>query len=132
MLTIWIKFASERVHHWPDAPQDYLHAHLANPHRHLMHVQVEVRVDEANRQMSFEGLRDNAIRVFDVVVPPTSPFSCEEMALRIGTGLLANDPGLNLMSVGVSEDGESGARWVNEGPLQKIIDDYNARSTPIA
>lgn len=111
MLSVWIKFRSERLHSWPDAPSDLLHAHLRQPHRHLFHVRVEVRVDDSQRQISFEALRQNAWNCWNEAIPVESFHSCEEMALRLGNALTTLDPGLDIWSIDVSEDGESGASW---------------------
>lgn len=116
MISVWIKFQSERVHSWPDAPPDVLHVYLRQPHRHLFHIRVEARTTDPRRQVSFERLRYESKRAWEESIPAISFLSCEEMAMKLGQALLDRTRGqdIDLFRIDVSEDGESGGAWTNE------------------
>lgn len=116
MISVWITFRAERIHSWPDAPPDTLHVHLKNNHRHLFHVRVEARTTDPRREVSFERLRFHSMRSWNEAIPMISTLSCEEMAMRLGQGIVdrTRNEGIDLFRIDVSEDGESGAAWTNE------------------
>lgn len=108
--TVWVRFTSERFHRWLSAPDDVLHRHLRDQHRHLFHVKVGVRVSHSDRDISFELLSRDAQGSWMTLVPKFSYLSCEAMAERLGSTLLAK--GYRVLIVEVSEDGENGATLV--------------------
>jgi len=102
--TAVVRFTVPGFHRWPEAPIG--RAYLADSHRHLFHVQVEVDVAHADREVEFHDLLD----VARAALPPGDfgRASCEQLAERIGakvTAAFQRDA-----AVEVWEDGEVGAR----------------------
>lgn len=53
---IVVKFTVDGFHYWKDAPPE--RAYLANKHRHLFHIQVQLEVFHQDREVEFHDLLD--------------------------------------------------------------------------
>lgn len=122
-IYVWIKTQFEALHHWPDAAGSV--AYLRNPHRHMFHVRVDVRVSDGDRQVEFITLKHLVDNIIMTHVPKDSTWSCEHMANAIGdelrqyfrqAALLSSKPEVTLgfaeLVVRVSEDDENGATLI--------------------
>lgn len=95
------------LHCWPDATGDV--AYLANSHRHVFHVRVDLAVFHDDRDLEFIGVKDSldswlALQPFDL-----GTTSCEMLCVRIRERI-ENVYGVGRVTrVEVSEDGENGA-----------------------
>jgi len=81
--------------------------YLADRHRHLFHVRVEVPVMHDERDVEFHELRDYA-EMWWPRDGELGSMSCESIARDIAGHVLQNWP-LPWIQVSVSEDGEAGA-----------------------
>lgn len=104
-----IRFQVEGFHRWPDAPEP--RAYLAQSHRHLFHVEVQIEVFHDDREIEFHDLLDFTRSVFPG--GDMGSDSCEVMAKEI-IKQLTNKYGRRAMQVSVFEDGEVGAVVTNE------------------
>lgn len=101
---VFVRFAVEGFHCWPDAPPH--RAYLATRHRHLFHVMVTVAVRHGEREIEFHDLRDWCV----AQLPPGDygAQSCEALALAMAAMLQGPYPG-RPVRVEIAEDGECGA-----------------------
>ena len=115
---IWIKTQFEGWHKWETAPDH--RKYLSHVHRHLFKVKVTAIVAHKHRQLEFHDLKlmtDQIIKT-DLGKCKNPDFeatwSCEEMAMIIGSALKGMS--IDVESVSVSEDGECGAivRFLND------------------
>lgn len=104
--TIFVKFAKEGIHRYPDAPAGV--EFLQHPHRHIFHFRVTVEVFHNDRDIEFilfkrelEGLYAEATLQMDYK-------SCEMLAEDLIDYISTKYPG-RAISIEVSEDGENGA-----------------------
>ena len=111
MTTIWVTGEFEGWHYWPGAPQG--HEYLAEKHRHIFKVRLELEVTDLNRETEFIQLKRKllvwCVNTFGL---DTTTFSCEQMCEQIA--VWARDYNLDPYSVTVSEDGENGATWYRD------------------
>jgi len=114
-----ISFTQPGIHRWPDAPPR--RAYLADNHRHLFTVEVQIQLHHEEREIEFHDLRRLAINGFRMSsqyvadyddLADFGPKSCETLARELGEYLVMQYPGRNV-SVSVLEDGEVGAMWGN-------------------
>lgn len=99
---VFCTFQFEGFHRWPDAFGDHLF--LAQLHRHMFHVRIEVPVTHNDRDVEFVSLRRDAERWCRTraASSETHTWSCETWCKQLLTQFKA-------ARVEVSEDGENGA-----------------------
>jgi len=92
-------------HHWenPHPARRY----LADRHRHLFHVEVEMTVAHDDREVEYHDLLDHCRVWFPG--GEMGPMSCEQMATRLARDIASVYPGRQLV-VSIFEDGEAGSR----------------------
>lgn len=105
---VWVTHSFVGFHRWPDAPAH--RAYLAQVHRHVFHVRVEVEVRHNDREVEFHDLLD-AVKEW-CAGEQLGPASCEGIAEWLGEKVRqawnADPP--RAVTVSVSEDGENGAQ----------------------
>lgn len=108
MKSIFITTNFVGFHRWPEAKSK--RKYLANLHRHLFGVKVEVSVTENNRQIEFHDLKDvvNTIIEKFILIRKNDAMSCEDIAETI-LDYLELKYSKNMISVTVDEDGECGS-----------------------
>ena len=117
VTTVWATCQFEGVHAWqgvkslPKADRAEVE-YLGNPHRHIFHVHVEVRVLHDDREVEFQILK-RRVKVYcdRMLAWPKNgvlSHSCESMAKMI-FGYVFKNVTENVVFVTVSEDGECGA-----------------------
>jgi len=108
-MRIFVKFQFEGIHQWPDAVKYPGVEFLANPHRHMFYVRVDISVSHDDRELEFILVKRELSGLFKDIEQCNNK-SCE---------MIANDI-LNYMAtkrkyiqrnviVEVSEDNENGA-----------------------
>lgn len=112
-MQIVVKNQFEGYHLWKNAPEEV--AFLRNSHRHIFHVETQIRVQEDDRELEFFMVQHRINEILAKEMPTTPDkaewgLSCEMMAKIILTKLHALYPN-RPMGCLVSEDGENGA-WV--------------------
>ena len=105
--TAIVRFTFEGFHRWPAATGN--RAYLADWHRHLFHVELELETFHDEREVEFHDLLTATRQARGRLVPYRSDLSCESMARLIGQDVGDTYPGRHL-TVTVTEDGENGAR----------------------
>lgn len=103
--TVWTRLALPGFHRWPAASG--ARAYLADRHRHLFHLEVEVPVDHDERQVEFHDLQDLVRDWWGPGARECGDASCETLAKQLLDHLHAH--GIRPCRVVVAEDGESGA-----------------------
>jgi hypothetical protein len=106
MTCVVATFTAEGFHRWPEAPAH--RAYLADRHRHLFHVRVEVEVGHGDREIECHDLRDFALEAFGA--GDMGCQSCEMMAVDLAQKV-ARRFGDRRVMVEVLEDGEVGGRF---------------------
>jgi hypothetical protein len=109
MITIFIRTQFAGVHSYPKA--DGKHEYLQYPHRHIFHVEVEVKVMHEERDIEFLTFKQYIDEYCTRWSVPTTN-SCETMARHIALHLI--DIKLHPIKVSVSEDGENGSIFYPE------------------
>lgn len=102
------------LHSWPDCPHEEV-AFLKNPHRHIFHVEVKVRVGHDNRAIEFFMLKNALSKMLHDLYSHRylGSLSCEMLCNNIKTDLRYNFPvPLDVHSISVFEDNENGAEVV--------------------
>jgi hypothetical protein len=97
-----VRFTKAGFHRWDHAST--ARRYLANPHRHLFHVEAGVELTNNDREIEFHDLLDFCQDHFIVM----DTWSCEMAAENLLNALRKKWPD-RFMSVGVFEDGECGA-----------------------
>lgn len=100
----------EGVHCWPEAPEEV--KYLRDPHRHIFHVVVEMRVYHDDREVEFIMLKHEVNRWLASHcdgngVWQMGRMSCEQVAVQI-IKMLGSKYGNRYVAVSVLEDGENG------------------------
>ncbi len=103
MLAV-VRFTREGWHSWPDAPES--RAYLASLHRHLFHVEVQLEVFHAEREVEYHDLLDFCKEHFHG--GDRGGVSCETMAKGLAQRITARFPE-RWGQVSVFEDNEVGA-----------------------
>jgi len=99
-----VRFTCQGWHCWPDAPEK--RKYLASSHRHLFHIEVQIEVSHAEREIEYHDLLDFCQEKF--VGGDMGSWSCETMAQYLIKEVASQYPGRPLL-VSVYEDGEVGA-----------------------
>lgn len=108
MVTVGTKITAPGFHRWPGATG--VRAYLADRHRHLFHLEAVVEVAHDERDIEFHDLQD-AMRAWWGPAPrECGDASCETLARQLATHL-EHELGCTVVSVTVSEDGESWATY---------------------
>lgn len=112
---IHVRFTQSGFHFWPSAPEH--RSYLAQPHRHMFHVEVTMAVHHDDREVEFHDLRDKAVELFASLGGASGnmgAMSCEHMARSLGDSL-AQEFGRGVV-VSVWEDGECGSTVKTHAP----------------
>lgn len=112
--TVFVRFAIEGWHSWPDAPDP--RAYLRSQHRHLFHVEVRTEVMHDGREIEFHDLIVEAkawLRMIGGIDGNFGLMSCESIARETADELAQRYA--RPFEVMVSEDGECGAVVRSEG-----------------
>ena len=113
MRSVIVKTSYEGVHCWPQAPQEV--AYLANPHRHIFHIEAEIEVFHNDRELEFIMIKHKIDRCIgwhldNNGVWQMGAMSCEQVAEEV-LGMLQEEYGTDRrMCVSVFEDNENGCR----------------------
>lgn len=108
MTSVWCTFTRVGFHCWPMAAEVLPNrVYLADRHRHLFHVRVEVPVMHDERDVEFHELRDYA-ETWWPSDGELGALSCETIARQVADYVLGKWL-LPWIQVMVSEDGEAGA-----------------------
>jgi hypothetical protein len=110
-VTVWARVALPGFHYWPGAPPH--RSYLSARHRHLFIVAVAVAVDHDDRDTEFHDLADLIREWWGPPGRDWGASSCETLARGLAATL--DDAGAAVVSVEVSEDGESGATYTPGG-----------------
>jgi hypothetical protein len=108
VVTITARFRVPGLHYWPGATEG--REYLSQPHRHLFHVAVTMRVNHLDRQVEWHDLgtaaNELAVKMGDAHngLIDYGPRSCESLATELMNALRGN--GFNVTQVEWSEDGE--------------------------
>lgn len=119
LTSIVVRHRVAGFHRWPQASGK--REYLAERHRHLFHVEVEVEVGHDNREVEFHDLLDHVHQFFIDNGPEWGIASCETIAFQLASRIRANIsmrpegmvdalPWNRTMTVSIFEDGECGAR----------------------
>lgn len=123
MKTIVVRSRFSALHMYEDAPE--VVSFLRHPHRHMFHVEAEIKVSHGNRELEFftvkyeldthviQGVLRSAVPSCGVWVLKQS---CEDIAEGIAASLMARFKlsDKDIVYVEVSEDGENAGRWYPE------------------
>lgn len=104
-VTVWTRLALPGFHRWPGATGR--RAYLADRHRHLFHLEVEVAVGHDDRDVEFHDLQDLVRDWWGDGPRELGAHSCEQIARDLAAHLTGQ--GITVTRVTVSEDAESGA-----------------------
>lgn len=106
-----VRYQQEGWHRWPTPTPNRLY--LADRHRHLFHVEVQLEVRHEAREIEFHDLLDVARAAFpsaeDMAIQ-----SCETIARWIHDKIVSPESG-RWCQVSVFEDGEVGAIFTSDG-----------------
>jgi hypothetical protein len=105
---IWasVRFAIERYHRWPDAPEEV--AFLRSLHRHIFCVEVDVQQFGDDRDLEYFLLQRRCLALVESYTWRERT-SCEMLAIWLKRKLEAELSGVRLVRVTVREDAENGA-----------------------
>lgn len=109
MTTVLIKTQFEGFHYWPKA--EHKEEYLQHIHRHIFHVELEVKVTNDERQIEFIEFKRRLNEYCTRWSVPTTN-SCETIARFIA--LWVTDLNLEPIRVAVLEDNENGAVWYRD------------------
>lgn len=117
-LTRWIEvtFQKEGIHCYPAAATDpklktgdaYDVSFLANPHRHIFHFRVRIKVTHNDRDIEFIQFKRWLESLYNSGVLELNYKSCEMIAEDVIDAIVVKYPNRDV-EVEVSEDGENGA-----------------------
>lgn len=111
---IYIKFAKEGIHCYPEAgtnPDLADVSFLQYPHRHMFHFMIAIEVNELNRDIEFIQLKRYCEGLYDQKTLDLNSKSCEMIASELADVLQEKYPGRDI-TVDVSEDDENGSMIV--------------------
>lgn len=106
LTTVWTRIVLPGFHRWPGAGGQ--RQYLADRHRHLFVIEVEVPVVHDDRDVEFHDLQDLIRQWWGPDAREWGAASCEHIAKEL-LAHLQGAHGINPSRVTVSEDGESGA-----------------------
>jgi hypothetical protein len=112
---IVVKTQKEGIHCWPNAPSDV--DFLRYPHRHMFHIQVELRVFHNDRELEFFLVKRVLDRIVEEIFAENNYLiSCEDIAESIQLKMKKHYPGVTgrPINVKVFEDGENGVYLKDE------------------
>lgn len=123
MKSIIVRSRFSALHMYEDAPHSV--SFLKHPHRHMFHVEVEIRVSHGNRDIEFFSVKYamdshtiQCILAQGVLVGTVYVLkeSCEDIAEYIAQNLAhkLGIPVTDIKYVEVSEDGENAGRYYPE------------------
>lgn len=104
--SVIVKAQFEAIHKWENAHGEV--AFLADYHRHVFHVTLEVEVRHDDREIEFILLK-RALEKYLNHIPKKSTLSCEMMAKGVLQWVSATY-GARTCSCSIFEDGENGAK----------------------
>ena len=106
MISVWVTHQHESLHYWPAAKEPV--EFLKHPHRHLMHIKLEVNVNNPDREVEFLQLKRELINfcVFRWPYGFVTTHSCEQIAFEVYVHFKCI---YSVVEIQVSEDGENGA-----------------------
>ena len=102
---IVVRTIKEGFHRWDDAPEHC--SFLRNNHRHLFHIEVQIRVTELNRELEFFDVKREVDIWAKDFYKEGSNFSCEMMCQDLYNHL--NIFYGNISQISIFEDNENGA-----------------------
>jgi hypothetical protein len=102
---IWVTFAREGIHKYPDAPDGV--EFLKYPHRHMFHFKVKLEVFHDDRDVEFILFKRELEALYGSGTLELDFKSCEMMAEDLAEYIQENYPGRDLI-ISVSEDNENG------------------------
>lgn len=103
-----VSMQKEFIHQYLDAPEEVLF--LRNPHRHILHITVEIEVFHDDRELEFILVKRDLEKFLDSQqLTAVSIRSCEMIGLSILTYVQAKYGANRDVNIGVSEDGENGS-----------------------
>lgn len=107
--TIFVTTEFVQLHKWAEAPLEV--GYLADLHRHLFKVQLEIEVLHNDRELEYHTiLRELGWMISEELLRAWNiGWSCEDVAQRILTWAKHKYPERTLYRVTVSEDGENGS-----------------------
>ena len=105
---ISVSFQKEFIHSYPGAPEEV--SFLREPHRHMLHIRVDVQVFDDDRELEFIIAKRDLSSYADTLDLVThSTRSCETVA-RTLLSYIQSEYGIDRdVVISVSEDGENGA-----------------------
>lgn len=114
--TVTISTQLEGFHCYPKAMGR--HAHLANRHRHVFHIDIEMSVNQLDREIEFIDAKEDITELIKTGFPNAvemhgcdfETMSCETIAKWIIDNILSEKYGNRDYTVSVKEDNENGAR----------------------
>jgi len=109
-----IKDQFPAFHAWSACPYDEV-AFLRQPHRHMFHIQIKIKVSHYNRDVEFFMIKNTLAKILheSYVNQFFGDASCEMLCKNIKQDLVSNYPILlNIHSIQVWEDGENGAEVI--------------------
>lgn len=107
---IWVTFAQEGVHHYPQAlhdPQLSDVSFLGYPHRHQFHFKVAIEVFHDDRDIEFLQFKRWLTSLYGTGVLDLNNHSCEMIADDLFVKIAAKYPNRSVI-ISVSEDNENG------------------------
>lgn len=111
MVSIIVRFTSNNVHRWAEAPEN--RSYLRNSHRHTMKVEAEVQVFHRERDIEFHDFQDFCITAFPQ--GDVGNKSCETLAKELCLEIITAYGKDRRVTVSVFEDGEVGAKYYHGG-----------------
>lgn len=108
MTWLIVNFQCEGFHKYPEATGLFGVEFLANQHRHLFHIRVELTVNHNDRELEFILIKRDLQKKFDY--EKLSNRSCEVIAQDIVNYMIQIYGYQRQYRVTVLEDGENGAR----------------------
>ena len=103
---IWVRFAKEGIHCYPDAPDDV--AFLRNPHRHIFEFKVWIEIFHNDRDIEFIQFKRKLEALYDTRALQLDNKSCEMISDELHAQIRQDYPGREIR-IEVSEDGENGS-----------------------
>lgn len=104
--SIYVQFAKEGIHRYPDAPAGV--EFLKHPHRHMFHFRVQLEVFHNDRDVEFILFKRELEALYGSSTLEIDYKSCEMLAEDL-IGYISNKYPGRKIKVDVSEDAENGA-----------------------
>lgn len=110
--SIWVTWKFPGFHQYPTAPSPV--SYLANKHRHIFGVRVELEVDvDLDRELEFHMIKNNLMVKFYAALDDQDTGSCENMC-NILAEIIGQHYPMRGYSITVDEDGECGSTLLSE------------------